>query len=623
MTPTPLSPLLCQTPRSLGQWAIRNSKAIVFITLILCLAGVYAAMRMPSSVFPQTNFPRVVILADNGVMPADEMMATVTRPIEEAMKDIPGATTITSTTGRGSAEINVFFNWNVDMVQSELFVLGRLGQIRSTLPATTNTTVWRLTFSAFPIIGVSLTSPKRDITELWETARYNLKPRFLRVPGVARVDIVGGRTPEYQIIVDPVRLAASGLSLAQVTATLEKNNLSAPAGLHEEDYTLYLTLVDGRVHNAEDIQNFTAGVSNGRPVLIKDFAQVQRGPEPVFNVVTADGVNAVLLNVRSQPNGSTLNIARDLEAELVKLHAELPADVKLAFFYDQSQLVRASVDSVWEAILFGLLLSVAIIYLFLRNWGTTLVAVVVIPVTVLITLVAMTLAGLSFNLMTLGGIAAAIGLVIDDAIVVVEAIYAKIALGRKRLDAISEAVGEIFAPLVASTITPVVVFLPLAFLDGITGVFFRALALTMVVSLLTSLLLAVTLTPSLAAWFIHDGAPKHHEGGPLLRALIRWYEFSVRGALKLRWLVLLLCLGLMAFGGFLFQKLESDFLPEMMKADSSLITSRRGARAWLKPAVISWRPRPFSKPRQRWRATPDAPAQGSRWRLQSRTVVTS
>jgi CzcA family heavy metal efflux pump len=449
------------------------------------------------------------------------------------------------------------------MVQSELFVLGRLGQIRSTLPATTNTTVWRLTFSAFPIIGVSLTSPKRDITELWETARYNLKPRFLRVPGVARVDIVGGRTPEYQIVVDPLRLAAVGLSLAQVTSALEKNNLSAPAGLHEENYTLYLTLVDGRVHNVEDIENFTAGVVNGRPVPIKDLAKVQRGPEPVFNVVTADGVNAVLLNVRSQPNGSTLNIAHDLESELAKLRAELPSDVKLAFFYDQSQLVRASVDSVWEAILFGLLLSVAIIYLFLRNWGTTLVAVVVIPVTVLITLVAMTLAGLSFNLMTLGGIAAAIGLVIDDAIVVVEAIYAKIALGRKRLDAISEAVSEIFAPLVASTITPVVVFLPLAFLDGITGVFFRALALTMVVSLLTSLLLAVTLTPSLAAWLIRDGAPKHHEGGPLLRALIRLYEFSVRGALKFRWVVLMICLGLMAFGVFMFQKLESDFLPEM------------------------------------------------------------
>src|SRR6202140_240751 len=169
---------------ALGQFATRNATAITFITVVLCLAGVYAALRMPSSVFPQTNFPRCVILVDNGVMPGDEMMATITRPIEEAMKDIPGSVTVRSAPGRGSAEVNVFFTWSVDMVKSELYVLGRLSQIRSTLPGTASTAVFRLTFSAFPIIGVSLTSPTRDITELWETARYNLKLRFLRIPGV-------------------------------------------------------------------------------------------------------------------------------------------------------------------------------------------------------------------------------------------------------------------------------------------------------------------------------------------------------------------------------------------------------------------------------------------------------
>ena len=555
---------------SLGRWAIHHSKAIVFITIILCLAGVFAALKMPSSVFPQTNFPRVVILVDNGVMPGDEMMATITRPIEEAMKDIPGAVTIRSATGRGSAEINVFFTWDVDMIQSELYVLGRLGQIRSTLPATASSTVWRLTFSAFPIIGVSLTSPTRDITALWETARYDLKPRFLRIPGVARVDLVGGRTPEYHVVVDPLRLQASGLGLAQVTDALVKNNLISPAGLHEENYTLYLTVVDGRLRTTEDIENLTVGVFGGRPVAVKDFARVERGPEPVFNVVTAEGVNSVLINVRSQPDGSTLNIARDLEAELVKLRRQLPPDIKLAFFYDQSQLVRASVGSVWEAIAFGLILSVAIIYLFLKNWGTTFVAVAVIPVTVLVTLLVLKLAGMSFNLMTLGGIAAAIGLIIDNAIVMVEAIYAKIALGRARLDAIVEAVGEIFAPLLASTLTPVVVFLPLAFLEGLAGVFFRALAMTMVVSLLMSLVPAVTLTPSLAAWLIrdrthleHGHTPKSDEGGPLLRWLIRVYEFAVRRALRFSWLTVIVCFALMAVGAVVFQRLQSDFLPAM------------------------------------------------------------
>jgi multidrug efflux pump subunit AcrB len=290
---------------AIGAFAIRHRLAIAFISVALCLAGIYAAFRTPSSVFPQTNFPRVVILVDNGVMPADEMMATITRPIEEAMKDIPGAVTVRSTTGRGSAEISVFFNWRVDMIQSELYVNSRLSQIRSGLPATASTTVWRLTFSAFPIIGVSLTSPKRSITELWETARYEIKPRFLRIPGVARVDIVGGRTPEYHVVVDPVRLQAANLSLGQVTDALEKNNLIAPTGMHEENHTLYLAVVDGRVHGIEDIENLTVAVAGTHPIRIKDFARVERGPEPVFNVVTAEGMNAVLLNIRSQPDGST------------------------------------------------------------------------------------------------------------------------------------------------------------------------------------------------------------------------------------------------------------------------------------------------------------------------------
>src|SRR5947207_260194 len=346
-----------------GNLATHHSRSITFVVLALCLAGVFSAVTMPSSVFPQTNFPRVVILIDNGVMPADEMMATITKPIEEAMKDIPGSTNIRSTTARGSADINVFFNWNVDMVQSELFVMSRLAQVRATLPSTVTINSNRLTFSAFPITGISLTSNTRKLTDLWEVAQYRIKPRFLRIPGVARVDLVGGRTPEFHVIVDPTRLSALSISLAQVTDALAKSNLVAPAGMHEENHTLYLTLVDGRVHTIEDIENLPVSTAENRIVRIRDFAKVLAAQEPVFNVVTADGVNAVLLNVRSQPDGSTLDIADQLKTELTNLRHELPPDMKLAFFYDQSLLVRASVRSVWEAIFFGLILSVVILYL--------------------------------------------------------------------------------------------------------------------------------------------------------------------------------------------------------------------------------------------------------------------
>jgi CzcA family heavy metal efflux pump len=554
----------------IGRFAIHHRLAITFISVALCLGGVYAAFHVPSSVFPQTNFPRVVILVDNGVMPADEMMATITRPIEEAMKDIPGSVTVRSSTGRGAAEINVFFNWQVDMVQSELYVDSRFSQIRSRLPPTATATVWRLTFNAFPIIGVSLTSPRRSTTDLWETARYDIKPRILRIPGVARVDLVGGRTPEYHVVVDPVKLRAANLSLQQVADALDRNNVIVPAGMHEEDYTLYLTVVDGRVHDIADIENLTVTVIDGHPIAIRDFARVERGPEPIFNVVTAEGVPAVLLNVRSQPDGSTLDIAAGLKQVLAELKSDLPPDMKIAYYYDQSTFVRESVAGVRDAIFFGVILSVLIIYLFLKNWGITLTAITVIPVTVLITLVAMQLAGLSFNLMTLGGIAAAIGLVIDDAIVVVEAIFAKIASGLPRIAAIRAGIGEIFHALVGSTLTPVVVFIPLAFLEGITGVFFRALALTMVVALLTSLLLAVTLTPSLAAWFtrdrehlVHGHAPASEEGGFLLVRVIRLYELAVRMALRHSVLTLVACGVVFALGVVIYRNLETEFLPPL------------------------------------------------------------
>lgn len=554
-----------------GAFAIRHRLAIVFITLAVCLGGIYSTLRMPSSVFPETAFPRCEVLVDNGVMPADEMMATITRPIEEAMKDIPGVVKVRTATGRGSAEVDVFFNWQVNMVEAELYVLNRVAQLKSTLPATAQTTVWRLTFNAFPIIGVSLTSPQREITELWEIARYELKPRFLNIPGIARVDLVGGREPEFHVVVDPLRLAAVNLALSDVTSALEKNNLLSPAGMHTENHTLYLAVVDNRAKGISDLENFIVAMRENHPIRIRDFARVERGPEPVFNVVTAQGRSAVLLNLRAQPTGSSiLNIAADLKTQLAELRRTLPPDLQLSFYYDQSRFVQESVGSVWEAIVVGLLFAVAILYLFLKNWGSVLTAIVVIPVSVLATVVVMLAAKLTFNLMTLGGIAAAIGLIIDDAIVVVEAIYARVVHGDSRLAAIQKAMREILRPLIGSTLTPVVVFIPLAFLDGLPGVFFRSLALTMVVALLTSLILALTLTPSLASLFLrdrahleHGHAPKAEEGGFLVRPLLRIFEAVLRRALRWRWATLLACLAIGVGGWLLYGQLQTDFMPEM------------------------------------------------------------
>lgn len=559
-----------------SRFIVKQTKAILFLTACLCLAGVIAALRMPSSVFPQTNFPRVVVLIDNGVMPGDQMMATVTRPVEEAMKDIPGVVSVRSATGRGSAEVNVFFDWSVDMEKSELHVHSRLAQIRSTLPTTASTNVFRLTFSAFPIVGLSLTSTAgRSQAELWEQARYEIKPRLLRIPGVSRVDLVGGRVPEYHVRIDPYKLESYYLSLAQVADALQKGNLIGPAGLRDEDRQLYLTVVDARVKTLEDIQELVVAQSESGPIRVKDVAEVVPGEEPQFNIVTADGKRAVLMNLRSQPDGNTVAIADAVEQEMAKLRKDLPPDMRVAVFYDQSLLVRESVGSVWESILFGLLLSVAVLIAFLKSgqtWATTLsttaIAIVVIPVTLLAALVAMKLLNMSFNLMTLGGIAAAIGLVIDDAIVVVESISTHVAEGLTPVEAVGKSASEVINPLIGSTLTPVVVFLPLAFIDGIQGVFFRALAVTMVVALLTSLLLAVTLTPALAVLFIKENANLHrtddHElGGPIFRFVIGIYEWVARQAMHRAWLTSALAVALLVGAAGLYFELKQDFLPEM------------------------------------------------------------
>ena len=549
------------TPSRVGRFATRHALSITFIAVVLCLAGIFCALHTPSAVFPETPFPRIVVMVSNGIMQANEMMATITRPIEESMKSIPGVKSVISSTSRGSAIINVIFTWGTNMKQAEVYVMGRLSEIRSDLPPTAKTDVSRVAFTlSYPIIGISLTSSTRSQMDLWDTAVYKIKPLFLQIPGVARVEILGGRVPEYHVMVDPLKLQAAGLAMSDVSNALTRSNLIAAAGMITENYHLYLTTVDGRILSPADIGNVVIRVHSGHPVLIKDVARVVRGPKPAYTSITAQGRQAVLFNIESQPGSSLLQIAGMLKQDLEKLHKELPPDMHLGFFYDQSQFVRESVGSVRDAILFGLALSVFILYLFLKNWGSVLTAVVTIPVLVLITFVVMRLANMSFNMMTLGGLAASIGLIIDDAIVVVEAMCHRLAAGGSRLACIHEAMGEILAALVSSTLTPVVVFLPLAYLGGMAGVFFRALGLTMVVALLVSLLLAVTLTPSLAAWFIR-GRSGSDEADFLLKRVLRAYEYAVRRALQNSWLTMLVCVLILVAGVFMYRQLHTEFLP--------------------------------------------------------------
>jgi hydrophobe/amphiphile efflux-1 (HAE1) family protein len=572
---------------NLARFISQQSRAVVVLILLLSAAGLYAAWQLPTAIFPQTDFPRVVIIVDNGVVPAPQMLAAVTRPLEEAMNGIPGIVRIKSKTSRGATEVNLFFDWSVDVLQSLQLVQARLSQLSSTLPPTAEIrNVDRLTFAVFPVAGYSLVSETRDPASLRDLGNYTIKPRLARLPGVADVSVAGGKNREYHVTIDPERLSAHGVSVQQVADAVRNSNVIASPGLIEENHQLELTLVSGQATSPEQLNTIVVAVVNNAPITVADVATVGSGVEPEYTIVTADGHPAVLLNIRRQPDANTVTVDDEVKAELAAIAPLLPKDVKVAPFYDQSLLVRDSIKSVRDSILIGLLLSVAILYAFLRNWGTTFVATLVIPVTVLATFLAMYLVGLSFDLMTLGGVAAAIGLVIDDAIVVVENIYTHLARGQSRREAIEAAISEITIPIIGSTLTPVVVFLPLTLLTGVTGVFFRSLALTMAVALLTSLVLALTFTPVLAERFVKvrrrdrrtpiknesDGqavssetsAGTHDEdeqGGRLLRAIIHRYEWVLAHALSNRWLVVVVCVVVSAGSYLIYRNLGSDFLP--------------------------------------------------------------
>jgi multidrug efflux pump subunit AcrB len=484
-------------------WVARHSRPVIFLILTLALLGGYLAFTIPVSVFPSTNFPRVLIAVDNGVMPIDQMMVTVTRPIEEAVNSVPGLLTVRSITSRGSAEVDLYFRWDLDMFQTLQYVNAALSRVQPELPPTAKVEAHRMTFASFPIVGYSLTSPTVPQTRLWEMATYEMKPRLNRLEGVATVIVQGGQEPEFQVTPDPAKLLTASVTVSDILDAVRRTNLVDSPGLLERNHQLFLGLVNGQVQNPEEIANTVIkNTPAGIPVRIRDVATVEPSVKPVYTVVTANGKPAVLLNINRQPDGNTVQVADEVHSEIENIRKTLPRGVDIQPFYDQSVIVSESIKSVRDAILLGLILASIILVVFLRDWGTSLVAGLVIPVTVMVTFIALKMMGQTFNLMTLGGLAAAVGLVIDDAIVVVENIVLHRDAGQGRLQAIESALREITVPLIGSTITPVVVFIPLIAITGVTGVFFRALAVTMSVSLLTSLALALTWTPNLSLYFI-------------------------------------------------------------------------------------------------------------------------
>ena len=561
-------------------WFSRFSSPIIFLILVLATSGAYLAFTIPVSVFPETDFPRVVVGIDNGVMPIDQMLVTITRPIEEAVNSVPGLQQVRSITSRGQAEVDLFFAWNVDMVQTLQLVDAALAPVQSVLPPTAKIDTHRLTFASFPILGYSLSSDTVPQTDLWELATYRLKPRLNRLDGVATVVVQGGQEPEYHIVPDAAKMLVASVTVGDLLDAVRRTNLIDSPGLLAQEHQLYLALVNGQVKTPDQIgQIVVKSTQAGIPVRIGDVATVQRAVKPVYTVVMSNGKPAILLSINRQPTANALAVASEAHDEVERIRQQLPPGIKISPFYDQSIIVSESIKSVRDAILLGLVLASVIMVLFLRDWGTSVVAGLVIPVTVLVTLIILRLLGQSFNLMTLGGLAAAVGLVIDDAIVVVENIVLHRDAGQPRLQAIHSALREITVPLVGSTITPIVVFLPLISMEGVEGVFFRALAVTVAAALMTSLVLALTWTPNLSQYFITSHAQvtvedESLDAERLLQAeeatlhgffgrVVGLYERALKFALERPLWIGVMSLILVAGAYLSYRFIGSDLLPAM------------------------------------------------------------
>jgi CzcA family heavy metal efflux pump len=601
---------LREVPSRSSFWLARHTRTLFFFTIVLALAGIYLAFQIPISVFPETNFPRIVIGVDNGVMPVEQMQVTITKPIEDAVNSVPGLQTVRSTTSRGSAEVSLFFDWNVNMAETLHLVDAAVARVEQTIPATARVTTNRLTFATFPILGYSLTSDRVSQTQLWELATYQLKPPLNRVTGVSTVVVQGGKVPEYHVVPNPAKLQTAGVTVSDLINGIELTNQVDSPGLYESNHQLVLSLVGGQVHDAQGLSQVVVKTTPaGIPVRVGDVAEVISATLPVYTMVTAEGKPAVLLNVSRQPSSNTVAVADAVAQEVQRLQSVLPPGVQLRPYYDQSHLVRESISSVRDAILIGLVLAAAILIIFLHDWTSSLIAGLVIPVTILVTFVFLKVTGQSFNLMTLGGLAAAVGLVIDDAIVVVENIVLHRDAGESRVEAVRKALHEITTPLIGSTITPIVVFLPLISVTGVTGSFFRALAITMTVSLLTSLVLALTWTPALSIVLlrrskdkdqpdeiealprpteVRPGVEHPHAHSRFMRIILHGHTKALSWALtRPLWLAVGCCV--MVVGTyFAYKGLGSDLLPEMdeggfildyiMPAGSSLTETDRVLR---------------------------------------------
>jgi CzcA family heavy metal efflux pump len=551
---------------SIAGLALRHRAAVWLAVALLTAGGLWALFTLPAGIYPEVTYPRIVIVARGGTFEAEEMTVAVTRPLEEGVSGIVDLRRIRARTVRGSAELSLDFRPNADMQFALSQVQGRLAALRGSLPPEVEVTAERLTPSVFPMLQYELTGA--DPLVLRDLADFVVRPRLAGLPDVGEVDVQGGRVREISVVLDPVRLVANGIGVAQVAQAIADADRAEAAGRVDRHYRQYAVVVSGLTNTPAQVGDVVVRQQGDRPVRVADLGTVSYGAEDLFQIVAGNGRPAALVNIARQPNGNTLRLQAAVRAAMDSLRPLLPASVRLESVYDQAALVRDSMKSVRDAMLLGGALAVLVLLLFLGEWRTTAAAALTLPLTVAITLLGVDLAGDSLNLMSLGGLAVAIGLVIDDAVVVVENIERRLALhpDDPPAEVIRRGTDEIFGPVAGSTLTTVVVFAPLGLLTGVVGEFFRSFAIALATAVLLSLVLAMTLIPSLVArWAAGGGhrAPRRRRFQIPLAPIEHRYGAGIGWMLEHR-AVALGAVAALVVGAFLLTRvMGTGFLPEM------------------------------------------------------------
>ncbi|HEY5416804.1 MAG TPA: efflux RND transporter permease subunit [Gemmatimonadaceae bacterium] len=559
--PTPARP---RSRRALFTILGQQRRFVYLAVVLLTVAGIWSALQLPSAIYPELEFSRVTVVVNGTSLGARQVLFSITRPVEEAISIVPGVTRVQSRAIRGGSETNITFAPRTDMVDALQQVRARVNQIANDLPQGLDVEVERQTPSLFPIISYNLEGG--DPATLYDIARYQIKPIISRVPGVGRVDVQGSDVREIEVVADPARLAGQRLTFEDVADAIRQATTVTAVGRMPENYKQYLIVSAGEAHSLDDVANVVVG----HGVRVRDIATVTSGTEDHVRIIAGDGKPAALLNITRQPGGNTVAIADSIAAIARNLRAALPPGVRIKAVYDQAALVRDAVKSVRDAMMIGAVLAVIVLLLFLRHARITAISASSIPLTMAITVFVMSLVGQTFNLMTLGAMAISIGLVIDDAVVITENIVRHLHLTPDRDVAIREAVQEIIWPVTTSTITTVVVFLPLGLLTGVEGQFFRALSITLTISVLVSLVLALSIIPLLSEQFLTAADAQPERGRGILTRLGRWidrtsdrYERSLGAILHHARPMTMVALVLVGAGVLAYKFVETGFLPEM------------------------------------------------------------